>query len=217
MDGAVTNDGRSVVIDWLYTARFAGRVHVFGPDGSLVASHDTRANLSRFTADLDAGIAFFTTASSGYQPHSNRLFAVRIEDGSLLWKSEGRVVEFSLDPTNRLVLVRGAKPDALGYDDGNRVEMAIPERELVRGYPAQKEAEKALAKSNLDAAKRLAEEAIQAGMTPPWVARAHRVLGEVAEHIGDTAEAVRCYRKALELDPKAPVRRKLAELRRPSS
>jgi len=166
-----------------------------------------------FVADTTTRQLFFHTANSDH-PDAATVYSVDLETGDILWKVPdvqpgGQIV---LHPDDRFL--EAGKPYGTGDSFIVRVSYdgKVIERNPRNGYELLRWAEVNLEKGHDIAARSMLVKALTTAISPNTKAKALRHLGEIAERAGDSAAAVSYYQKALEFNPRAEVKKRIAQL-----
>lgn len=168
-----------------------------------------------FVADTDTRQLFFHTANSDH-PDAATLYSVSLETGAIQWRVPdvqpgGRIV---LHPQERYL--EAGKP--YGTDDAFIVRVAYTGEVLQRnprsGYEMVDMAETELEAGHDTAAVTLLHRALTTDISPNTNAKVLRHLGEITDRAGDIASAITFYERALGLNPRVGVKKRLAQLRR---
>jgi hypothetical protein len=230
-DGAVSDNGYSIVNDWRLGEGLKGTFYAFAPDGGVLVRENFGANLFTDGIAMDGRAAWCTTLASDVDEDSNKLVAFSlvqlgqklriprprleilgirlIEDGVEL---QTETVAYRYEWSGHLINsaeAQRAEEQAI-YDSGSCFELlALAERKTA-GCPPRKmtTASRAWLESLL---KRITEK-YDAGSSV--AARAERLLGEIALNCGEKQNAVAHFQNALKLDPRVGVKRLLGALER---
>jgi len=171
-----------------------------------------------FVADTSTSQLFFHTANSDHSDAAT-VFSVSLETGDILWRVPdvppgGQVV---LHPQDRCL--DAGKP--YGTDDAFIVRISyageVLERNPRNGYEMLNLAENALELGHDNAAKLMLQRVLAADISPNTKGKALRYLGEIADRAGESAAATTFYEEALRFNPRAGVKKRLAQLRQSRS
>ncbi|HEX7949006.1 MAG TPA: HIRAN domain-containing protein [Candidatus Limnocylindrales bacterium] len=219
-DGAVSDSGRFIVTDWLFTDLLESRFYAFEPDGRTILDVELGANAGDSAISADGRFAAVTTAGNPGRPEwSNLLLAYDLDRAAELWRLPvGRTLDVSLDGEHDLatLAMRGSDVkrtlrlstgEPLGgwnepLDKFDAIGMLEAEVKAAPDEPGAQE-------SRIARARELVTEFAD---YPGWQARCLRVEGEALERLGRPNEAKTAYLRGLELDPHLGVRRRLAAL-----
>lgn len=183
-------------------------------DGSLLAFH-----------------TFSAPEESSRPEDGASLFLMDLRNGAVVWQRPVPMAwpkEISFDDTAQHVVVRCGATDGLRYTyAGDFLDADVLERiklstalEDERGYRLFDLACAKVATTPLDLqlphqmdeVEGLVRKALGKQMSPNTNARAHRLLGEIAEHRDDVRGALAEYNAALQLNPKIGVKKKVKAL-----
>jgi len=237
-DGAISDSGRFILTDWLFGDRLAGTFYAMGSDGTVLVAEPLGAKARTSTISRDGRYAAVATAANPSDPAwSLRLLVFDLDGRRRLWDASlpQQVVSIVIDTDREVIhmeLAQGGRLDArLG--DGHvdpaayRALWFSTNPYLVVGVIAD---ELAAASDPLDVevAERWSQEldaavraraaslvaAQDAGLDPSrgFEAKAWRLRGDMAERLGRSADALDAYTRAVELDPRVGVRRRIAAL-----
>lgn len=232
-DAAVANTGRYIVHDTgRNTAQLQGSVIAIDVDGSERYRRQYQANVYNIGISRCGRFAAVQTANAP-DDDGNRLEVLDLERAATVFSvrpgASGWADSYGFDISKdgRLKALI-AKHKGLGdfrfAADGQFLDGdSLQDARLESGASESRiEAARALLKADpsLQAARRALQvlhNALAAGDIPhgsSWLPLAHRVRGEALEIMGEPAQAVAAYEKALDLDPKAGVQRRLTALRK---
>gem|GEM_PF-1993167 len=219
-EGAVSDSGRFIVTDWLFTDRLASRFYAFEPDGRAIVDAELGANPGDSAISADGRFAAITTAVNPGRPEwSNVLLAYDLDGATELWRlPAGRTLDVTVDGGRDLVSLA-----MHGSDVRRTVRLSTGEPlagwdETLDKFDAigMLEAEAKSAPDDVGAQEsriaRARQLAIEFADYPGWQARCLRVEGEAFERLGQSNEAKAAYLRGLELDPHLGVKRRLAAL-----
>jgi hypothetical protein len=228
-DGAVSDNGYSIVNDGRLGEGLKGTFYAFAQDGSVLVRENFQANLFKGGIALDGRAAWCTTLASDVDEDSNKLVAFTlVELGQKLRIPQPRLeilgirllengvelqaatLQYRYRWTGDLINsaeAQRAEEQAI-YESGSCFElMALAERKIGHHPPREVTAAD---RTWLEALLRRVTEKNEAG--PLLVARADRLLGEIALACGEKQDAAAHFRCALALDPKVGVKRVLGKL-----
>ena len=223
----VTNDGMFLVEDWKEDGKLNGALLAFDKTGAELWRRDFKANISDSGLSEDGSRAYVTTCNSDYDAHSGKTFLLDARTGAVIQKDDGwgktRFKGNSLVPV--CADADGSDDDVVHQDpsgpcDKESVEAQMHARvELDRGkysvvIPRVEGALKSGGSANLaDAAQLLAELDGKDDEIPVNVrAKLFRLRGDLAE-ARDRQDGARIWwERAMALDPKIGVKRKLEKL-----
>jgi len=225
-DGHVANTGTFILADWLFTDELRARLHVFTAEGTDLIRRECCANVAATFIDPDGRYAAAQMASNPSDDRDDERFVVfDLTRGSELWSKPlevGRAagVEFEVADGAlwitasgfgrvRYGLVNGsvetAPLRALALETGDGFEiLALVEDEIASGVHGDRQ--ETLVGACLRASDRLAN-------YPSHAARALRIAGELLE-ASDPNRTQAYWERALALDSKVGIAKRLKELRR---
>jgi hypothetical protein len=225
-DGHVANTGTFILTDWLFTDDLRARLHVFAAEGTELIRRECCANVASTFIDTDGRYAAVQMASNPSDDRDDERFVIfDLTRRSELWSKPlevGRATEVEFDVAAgalwittstygrvRYVLVDGSvetaplRALALETGDGFAI-LALVEDEIASGIDGDRR--ETLVGACLRASDKLAN-------YPSHAARALRVAGELLE-ASDPNRTATFWERALSLDSKVRIRKRLKELRR---
>jgi hypothetical protein len=167
-----------------------------------------------FAADTTTGQFFLHTGNSDH-PDAATVYSISFEAGQILWRVSGVPPggPIILNPRERFL--DAGKP--YGTDDPFIVRITYAGEVLQRnprsGYEMVTLAEADLAAGHDAAATGLLRRALAADISPNTKATVLQYLGEIVDKAGDSASAIDMYEKALAINPKVGVKKRLARLK----
>ena len=235
---AISDAGIFAVYEWGPSTEFLGskcRLRVFDANGSPLNEWRPGAAIGDIALSPDGNYLAFYTAEAPRESHhredGSSVFLVNLQDLTTLWKRPMpnaylKAIEFNV--CARHVVMYDKADNALRYTyEGEFLDVEIVEQARVkhaidndRGYALLDMARSRLASipiaslSTHDALEieGLLKRALGKEMSEFTRAGAHRILGELAEHRGDSAAALAEYRIALNLNPKIGLKKKVHAL-----
>jgi len=224
-DGKVANNGIFILNDWLFDSGLNGVFYAFGPTGEGIVQHRFEANLYTNGLSDDGEFAVCQTCGSPTED-GNKLSFFDLRTGTLVWKISpptGSASYYRFDVERQLLGLGYRDLGIFNYSfggeflDADRWEEAQIERG--DGWAVFQVATDRLEQhqGSLDANTasellRLFDIAAERLQQLGSVAVIERRRGEIYEQLGDKQSAIAHFEKALALDPKAGVKRKLAAL-----
>lgn len=228
-DGRVSDVGTFVFNDWMFGDGLRGTFLAFSETATPLISHSFSANLYNNGISEDGRYAVCQTCASETND-GNVLAMFDIANKSILWKDTpppGWAAGYSFDiPERRLVLHYKDRGDfAYGFDGqfldherwaSARVDFMSPyelhalARSMLSGIDSVPDRTATLKEISVLAHKALTR---TPNAAPRELAQICRTLGEVQELLGDTANALQAYDRALLFDPKVGLKRRVAALR----
>jgi tetratricopeptide (TPR) repeat protein len=225
-DGKVADNGTFILNDWEFSSELCGVFRAFRANGKEIVSRRFKANLFNNGLSADGCFAVCQTCNSPDPADSSILAVFDLMAGTELasWHAESGWATFYDFPADHRTI-------RLGYSDGSRFSYTIDGEFLDRVQWAEAE----LNKGNLLVVERFVKAAD--GNASPELARrligsidvalrnartdesrtrawAYKLRGLCLEKQNELAEALRCYEKALALDPKIGVKRRAEQLRK---
>ena len=225
-DGHVANTGTFILADWLFTDDLRSRLHVIDAEGTELVRRECRANIAATFIDPDGRYAAVQMASNPSDDRDDERFVVfDLRRGSELWSKPPEVgpaaeVEFDVEAGSLLItnssfgrvrygLADGSVATAplreLALETGDGFEiLALVEQEIASGINGDRR--ETLVRACLRATDRLIS-------YPSHAARALRMAGELLE-ASDPHLTQEYWERALALDAKVGIAKRLKELRR---
>lgn len=219
-DGAVADNGRFIVSDWLFGNQLSSRFYAFAPDGRPIIELELGANTGVSAISDDGRFMALTTLSSpGHSEWSDLLIAFDLDGGRELWRAQAvdRPESIAIDPERDAIVLapRAGISRSLRLSTGERLagwDGPMDKFQALQWLEAEQKADAQTteaADSWIERAQSLARELKG---YPGWQARCLRAEGEALERLGRVDEAKAAYQRGLELDPKLGVRKRLTAL-----
>lgn len=213
---AVINEaGFAAIADWLSFDKLESMLYFVRPNGIISQQHRFNVNLGRLAIDPKGVLVFVTTAASEFE--EAKLLCYNIESGELLWSKVAPkpAAEITVVPGEEFILV-GRPYKSCGSDYLLKIgfDGAVLERWPDSPYHAIDLGEMEREAGRVSQAERWFRIAAESDISAHFRARAYKALGELAEEAGRVMEALNLYEKALALDSKIGVKRKVEALRR---
>lgn len=219
----VDDAGNVVVEDWLRDD-LSGAIHRFNSNGEMLWTNRYSANIGESGISRSGKLVFVTTLSSDSETHSQKVFLLDGDTGKPLWVHDGwEDVRFKGEKLVRIFELPDGSKKTFAFDaNGNLPDelteaqaAAFKERDRGRHWVALPAAQEALRSGNLAGAEsELALLKDQLSELPPKVQALYwRTCGEISLVRGDKEGTLRDWEKALLLDPKVGIRRRLDQLR----
>lgn len=231
--------GLFAVNEWGPAGEFLGpkcRLRVYTTTGEIVYQHRAGASIELPSLSSNGRLLAFHTLGapqdSSRPADGESVFLIDVQAGSILWQADVPVVwptKIRFDESARLVIVSGQSDDIYRYSyDGEFFDSdLVTSVDLDRaesneyGYSLFDRAQAILAQDtetktspkNAAKAVELLRSALGKNMSPNTKARAHRIIGELAESQGDLQTALSEYTDALHLNPKIGLKRKVKALK----
>jgi hypothetical protein len=225
-DGKVADDGTFILNDWhFFTAELRGTFCAFRPTGEAIISRRFKANLYNSGLSADGRWACCQTCNSDDEADSSALTTFDLQEGREIasWHPEsGWANQYAFGPGERVSLTylegrpiayaltgefldrQAWLDDGLGRGELRVIGLVLKEAPTV--LP------KALCQQLVAACDRgLKRTEFREAWSQAW---GLRLKGECFDRGGDLAEALACYEKALQNDPKAGVKRRAQQIRK---
>ncbi|APZ99764.1 hypothetical protein BWQ93_15695 [Sphingopyxis sp. QXT-31] len=221
-DGKTANNGSFIIHDRLFGDGLKGRFVAFGADGAKLVEKELTANLISNGLSDDGRIAICQTANAPGSTDSCRYILFDLEQGDEIarWEVEtGWADGYEFDTTSRHVYLLRTNAGRVGYDfDGAMLDrkgwqterIGAGDLHVIRMVLASEEPMDRGMREALLAGLHVAAQ----GSERTLQAHALRLLGEWHEQEGAIQEAVDAYGKALSIDARIGVARKLEKLRK---
>jgi hypothetical protein len=235
-DGKVADTGRFVINDWLFGDGLKGTFYAFEPDGTLILSKRFHANLHNSGVSSDGSLAVCQTLQSD-STDANLLTVFDLSRKTTIsqWRPQsGMANAYEFEVSNRRLFLVYRGPAYRDYPDpkwaysfdgdfidrdkwlgdklkcGDFPTLIMTVRDLLEG------AESSLASAEARTLLNSVELAIKKGTYdyPDWHAQALKLSGILHEQLGESHEAAELYERALSLNPKIGVKRRLDALRK---
>jgi hypothetical protein len=222
-DCKVADDGIAICCDWQNSDELAGKFLIFDKEGQIIYSHKTSANLGSASISDDSTISIFETYGSD-TTDSNKIFIVDIGAKKILKKIDRPVYfsEVKIDPLKRLLKLKDKKGLVFELDfNGLQTNRADYENQIMQKgsvldkiYLFDEKPDEICfqdinylnvltqALNNKEACDRLRKESI------------YKRIGEWHLANNDTEMAIENWEKALKLNPKVGLKRKLESLKK---
>ena len=223
-DCKVTNDGFVICCDWLNSEEgLTGKFLVFNPAGEVIFSKKTTANLGNCAISDDSKFAIFETYASE-TTDSDKIFVVDVDAKKIISKFERPYAfnDVEIDTTRHRIVLKNNKGFSFEIDfKGKQTN-----KEEYQGFVLKNGSvldkvcfyeelpEKIRYKSDgylesLDRALTNRESLDYFGKD-----KVYRSIGDYHEANGNSAEAITNWEKAIEINPKIGVKRKLDALKK---
>lgn len=221
-DGKTANNGSFIIHDRMFGDGLKGRFVAFRADGEKLVEKELTANLFGNGLSDDGRFAICQTANAPGSADSCRyiLFDLELGEEIARWEVEtGWADGYQFDTTNRHVFLLRANGGRVGYDFGGAMldrkgwqteriragDLHVIGKILASEEPIERGKREALL-TGLEVAAQDSEPALRA--------HAFRLLGEFHEKGNAIQEAIDAYDKALSIDARIGVARRLAKLRK---
>lgn len=225
-DGKVADNGTFILNDWRFLTDLSGIFWAFRSDGSLILSRSFSANLFNNGLSADGTLACCQTCNSASED-SAILAVFDLVAGteiSAFSAESGWANDYEFPPGSGTVRLHYANNGgAYGYTlTGEFIEREkwIAAR-LKSGdlYVVKRSMEEVGNRPDPDLAKRLIASVDVGLRSQNWQddrsqAFGWRLRGEILEATGAVVEALKCYEKALELNPKIGIKRRAEQLKK---
>ncbi|MBX9822113.1 tetratricopeptide repeat protein [Afipia birgiae] len=224
-DGKVADNGVFILNDWGAVEALSGTLAAFRPDGKPIIARKLKANLFNNGLSADGRWAICQTANAPSED-GGRLFVFDLAAGIQIssWQAaSGWADQYVFSADGQIIFLEYRDRGSFAYGiDGTfldrtkwlaaglqRGDLAIIEELLceTKNLPSRELTDLLLPAINLAlAAKQNADAKSQA--------RAHRLSGTCLEAMGNISKALTAYERALSLDEKVGVKRKVDQLRK---
>ncbi|MFH1733961.1 MAG: tetratricopeptide repeat protein [bacterium] len=213
---AVINDlGCAVIADWLSSDDLNGMLYFVRPNGTIIRKHQFNVNLGNLAIDPDGALVFVTTAASEFE--DSKLLCYDVQTGEIIWDkiAPKPAARITVVPSENSILV-GEPYMPCGRDYILKIAFTgeILERWPDSPYQAVEFGEMELKAGRHQEAERWFQVAAQSDISERHRAKACKALGEMAEDAKRFKDALKYYEKALHLDPKSGVKRKIDSLQK---
>jgi tetratricopeptide (TPR) repeat protein len=226
-NGHVADNGVFVLEDWLFTNDLAGTLHAFDANGQSLLKRTFSANLMTNAVSKNGRYAVCQTANSPSEDGSS-LFLFDLASTTQLFAAPpgaGWTMDYSIDESRVEVIAHIRELGSFRYAaNGDFLDQnALEEASLAKGdYSTIIQTAAAILHRSDVLPGRLQEAllAVQrarrsgADGDPGWKATALKVQGLTHEALGETAEAMTLYQRALDVNPKIGLKRRLAALQK---
>ncbi len=225
--GKVSNTGNFCISDMTFSDGRTGQFFIFDKAGKEVVRHRTGANIYWNDISNNGAYAFCQCASNNGRTLSIMFDA---QTGMKQWERQVETgmpegIDFRAGKNRVALLYNGGKRWLYGDTDGKFLNSSEWEEEVEWNRDAFSLYNEAVSlteqlKAGGPATLRkkiynLLKRALHQGEFsdyPHYQAKSFRLYGEVCEYQNDITNAVKCYRKALKIDPKVGVKRRLLKL-----
>lgn len=226
-DGHVANTGTFILNDWGFGDGLKGTFFAMDKHGKVLVQKKFRANLYNNGISTEGKLAVCQTCNSE-NADSSLLSLFDLTSGQLLWSKHpesGWANSYGFDTTKQLLYLSYNEKGKFAYDffggfpDAEKwhterlrhaqgAELLLIAREHFKSIDINKDTSGEVLS--------LLERALNTGLDdyPNEKALAYRTIGEVFEKLGDTAKAVYNYERAIELNQKVGIKRRLDALKK---
>jgi len=222
-DCAISNNGKLACCDWLKSNELSGKFYVFNQIGEEIFSIKTKANLGNCSISKNGEIAIVETHNSNNKD-GNMLFIINTESSLLINKFE-RPIPFltskinsdkrtiDLINKNEIVYTIDFNGNHLNYEDFKiQLFKKSSNNEILLYYLKQpneiKYQDNDYLKILLKASK---EKDCYISLRSDKV---FREIGEFYENLGDFNKTIQYWEKAIEINPKVGIKRKLDDYKK---
>lgn len=227
-DGKVADNGTFLINDWMFGEGLKGELLAFNKNGVQILKHKFSANLYK-NGISDTGRFAICQLCNSDSSDSGVLALFDLHTQKLLWKKIPETgwadsYEFNCDDQIIHLCYNNRGKFAYHIDgsfiDGNRWEAAIIE--FASGFELHQLAKNKISELELNRFGAEAEEIIQIlekalnrdlQQYPNEQASIYRTMGEFYEIQSEISKALQLYEKALQLNPKVGLKRKVAALK----
>lgn len=228
-DGKVANNGTFIINDWMFGEGLQGTFYAFHKNGKRLIKHRFSANLYNNGISEDGRYAVCQLANSDTEDGGTIAF-FDLEQGILLWQKHpdsgwADSYQFNLERNELLLRYRELGHFRYSFEgeflDKERWEVArikhasAFELSLI-AKDRLKECGENMSANDAEEILSLLNRAVHKGLDeyPNEKASVYRTIGEVKERTGNVEEAIQNYEKALALNPKVGVKRRLSALKK---
>jgi hypothetical protein len=226
-DGKVSNQGFFVINDWMFKGDLTGTFYAFDISGKKLIRYKVSANLGKSGISNDGRYAVCQTYDSKTED-GNKIFLFDLIKQELVWKWEpktGWADNYCFDVDNKILSLVGETGKSYRYSfDGNFLDSEKWEEERLEsanGYEllniaVEKRRHLESINANLavnDEVIPLLKKALDMGVSEYCQATIHRELGEAYQKLGMITEAIKNFEKAISLNPKIGVTKRLKSLK----
>lgn len=228
-DGKVANNGNFILNDWLNPNKREGIFYAFDSIGNILIKHQFYANLYNNGISTDGRYSVCQLANSD-TVDGRTLNLFDLEKKLRLWQlipKDSGTKSYCIDSDKNVVGLIYDNNSRYDYDfngkflDGKRWTASLFEN--ADGFFIHSKAKHKIktlgSELNEESANeiiKLLKDALNQGTEryPKEQANIHRTTGEIHEYLGHIKLAIKHYEKALNLNPKVGVKRKLIELKK---
>ena len=213
-DAVVNDAGFAVVADWLSMGKPQCELFFVAPDGTVYRRFHFDEFVGPLAMEPDGLLVFASTAGS--QSEEPKLLCFDIEAGKLRWSQSAPkpAAEITVACGGKCILVgRAYKSCGSDYLEKLTYDGTVIERWPDSPYQALEFGRMEVEAGRMPEAERWFRVAAESDIPPSYRAKAYRALGELAEDVGERTNALAFYEKAVALDPKVGLKRKIALLR----
>lgn len=227
-DGHVANNGTFIFNDWMFGDGLKGTFYAFDSVGTILVKREFDANLFNNGISDDGRWSVCQTCNSD-NDDGNRLILFDLESGGMLWSVQpetGWGRNYKFDSRAEVLLLEADKFGWLRFNlhTGEFLDTALLiEKKLAigNGFDLHQIAADRIAQlsdtgllDESDEIVRILTLALERDLEdyPNERAAILRTLGETHERIGDFGSAIDCYKRALALNPRVGIKRRLSQL-----
>lgn len=217
-DCIVNNNGTVICCDWLNSEELTGKFYVFDKFGMELFSFTTKANLGICQISENSKIALFETANSDNND-GHKVFIVDVFSKKIIEKFEKPIYfRKAIFYTNRkeiilkdkdnfdfLIDYKGNQLNEKNYD--NKILENGNVRDIIFHFEDKPEEIKYNHTKYLIFLKKILE--INDEENPYGTDLIYRNLGEFYEKKGNISKTIECWEKAVEINPKVGIKRRL--------
>lgn len=222
-DSTVNNKGTVICNDWLNSDELTGINYIFDKFGNKLFSLKTLANLGICQISEDSKIGLFETHNSDNED-GNKIFLIDIESREILEKFE-RPIYFrkTIIDTNRkeinlkdkdnfdfLIDYKGNQLNEKNYD--KKILQNGNVRDIIFHFEEKREEIKYNHTEYLTFLNKILK--LNNEENPYGTDLIYRNLGEFYEKKGNISKTIECWEKALEINPKVGIKRRLGKYKK---
>lgn len=232
-DGKVADNGTFILNDWMSHEELNGTFYAFDIQENTLVKKEFQANLFNNGLSNDGKYAVCQTANSD-NDDGNTLNLFDLSTGEHLWQRHpecGWGDSYEFDTKEQLIYIVNKDLGKFAYNfvgeflDSERWHKASIEDAIKQpdgrslAYIVREEFLSLDDQIDIDTGKEilsLLKKALQLGFDeyPSEEAMAYRTMGEIHEALDNKLKAIESYEKALELNPKVGVKRRLSALKK---
>lgn len=222
-DCYVSDDGIVICCDWQNTDLLAGTFEIFNSTGEIIFSKSTTANLGACSISPDSNIALFETYSSDTDD-SNQIFVVDVQQKRIIHQFDrpASFIKLIINTGNKRIELIDRRGFIFEIDyEGNQTNKEAYEMQIMTEgsvldclslYGAKPDEIKLKDEKYLELLnKALTDKDTQNSLGKDSI---YRMLGEYYASNSNTKNAIENWEKAIQINPKIGVKRKLDKLKR---
>lgn len=221
-DCHISNNGISICCDWLNTDDLAGKFIAFDQTGKQIFSRKTTANLGSSGISNDGKVAIFETYNSSTED-ADQIFVVNLEQGAISSKFDRPIAFIKADFNTEKELIKLIDNRNFTYEvdyQGNQTNKDEYDAQILEKgsiydklwfYSDKPDEIKFKDKDYLDLLFKATKD--KDAQYSFGLDRLYRMIGEYYEANNETSKTIEYWEKAIEVNPKVGVKRKLDKLK----